>query len=346
MEGVRSGGRYTIETPAGIAAVRGTVFRVSTEAGQVRAETVGGEVALGNRSGTTAWRPARVRWPFAAARARRHLLRRRPTFRRCRRIEHLPFSLGFAPVAGAVAYRSRVPSQPGMAASDSELMAGDPLARGAAELPDGRYRLLVRAVNRHGLEGLDAEREIVIDARPEPPFAQMPAGRLRDQAQPEFRWTGRSEPVSYRFQLSATADFRRPWSMKRLSPSRVSRPGTLCRRGVTTGAWRPNSEREGQGPFSDPQRFRRPADGPATEPPAIDDEVLKLRWRAGADGFATSFRSAPTLEFGEIALDRRNQRGRRPRRSPPRAPIMCVSAASSPAARPVRGHPSARRGAA
>ena len=62
------------------------------------------------------------------------------------RIEHLPFSLGFAPVAGAVAYRSRVLSQPGMAASDSELMAGDPLARGAAELPDGRYRLLVRAV--------------------------------------------------------------------------------------------------------------------------------------------------------------------------------------------------------
>ena len=306
VEGVRSGGRYTIETPAGIAAVRGTVFRVSTEAGQVRAETVGGEVALGNRSGTTRLAAGtgslavRGSAPLPAL----ALLPPPDLSALPARIEHLPFSLGFAPVAGAVAYRSRVLSQPGMAASDSELMAGDPLARGAAELPDGRYRLLVRAVDRHGLEGLDAEREIVIDARPEPPFAQMPEpDAFVIEAQPEFRWTGRSEPVSYRFQLSATADFRAPMvdeaslAEPRFTPPAPLPPGRYYWRVAT------NSEREGQGPFSDPQRFRRPADGPAAEPPAIDDEVLKLRWRAGADGVRYQLQISADPEFGETALD-------------------------------------------
>ena len=47
----KSGGRFVIDTPSGVTAVRGTRFRV-TEAGQVlRTETLEGEVELRNRAG-------------------------------------------------------------------------------------------------------------------------------------------------------------------------------------------------------------------------------------------------------------------------------------------------------
>ena len=158
------------------------------------------------------------------------------------------------------------------------------------------------------------------------------------EAQPEFRWTGRSEPVSYRFQLSATADFRAPMVDEASRRAAFHAPAPLP---PGRYYWRvaTNSEREGQGPFSDPQRFRRPADGPAAEPPAIDDEVLKLRWRAGADGVRYQLQISADPEFGEIALDVETNEAELALPIPPRAPIMCVFAASSPAARPVRGAP-------
>ena len=44
-----------------------------------------------------------------------------------------------------------------------------------ARLADGRYRVVIRAIDAEGLEGADAEARLELDARPEPPIAQAPA---------------------------------------------------------------------------------------------------------------------------------------------------------------------------
>ena len=304
---IRQGsGRFVIEMPAAVAAVRGTRFRVTASSHDVRSETLHGEVILQNPAGKAILRagtgslaqvgktPAR---PIALLPAPKldHL----PA-----RVARVPLDLEFPALPGASYYRTQLAPSAGFSVVDDDQISSAPRARSAADLPDGRYRLRVRAIDRHGLEGLDAEREIEVDARPEPPFPSQPAadGIVVDD-NPEFRWAGSGEGAHYRFQLASDAAFRSllldadQLEEPRLTLTQILPPGPYF--------WRValHTTSEGQGPFCDAQRFRRPPPGPLPEPPRIGSDTLELRWRAGTDeGYQVQISSDAT--FAQPQVDR------------------------------------------
>ncbi|PKO49828.1 MAG: hypothetical protein CVU28_14420, partial [Betaproteobacteria bacterium HGW-Betaproteobacteria-21] len=161
----RSGGRFLIRSPAAVAAVRGTEFHAAASAESTRIATLTGEVALRNRRGE-------VRLPAGVGSIAQADRRPEPATPLLPapdlaglpdRIERLPIDLPIPALAGAVGYRSRIALPEDVAAIESDRTATLAAVLGRGELADGRYRFRVRAIDERGLEGLAAEREIVID---------------------------------------------------------------------------------------------------------------------------------------------------------------------------------------
>jgi len=287
VEAVRKGGgRYMILTPAAVAAVRGTEFRVAATDDAARAETLAGEVALRNRRGEVRL-PAGTGSLVVAGRAPQTssaLLDAPRLDALPARVERLPFALPFPPVPGAQRYRTLLAPQGTASALASERLGSAPAALGGAELADGNYRLRVRAIDARELEGLDAERDIVVDARPEPPFPSLPVqdGVASDDPV-EFRWARSLEAGHYLFQLAADEQFatlladRERLDEPRLALDAALAPGPYYWRVALTTAG------EGRGPFSDVQRFRRPPPGPSAEAGAGGGDRLELRWKSAGE---------------------------------------------------------------
>ena len=283
----KSGGRFIIDTPSGVTAVRGTRFRV-TEAGRVlRTETLEGEVELRNRAGRSIMKAGTgVSAPAGQAPGAAQALLPAPRLDALpERIDRLPASLELPAVPGAVRYRSQFAPEAGFSVIESDQLASRPQARAPAELPDGVHRIRVRAIADNGLEGFDAERTIVIDARPEPPFPSQPAGgSVVTDDTPAFSWAKVADATQYHFQLATDAGFQQ----RVAEQDGLTEAGFTLADGLAPGAyfWRVavTTAAEGRGPFSDPQAFRRPPPGPQAEPPRLGIGSLELRWRAsGAD---------------------------------------------------------------
>ncbi len=209
-----------------------------------------------------------------------------------------PMVVPLAPVADVAA------ADAGFTALDSDRTAAEPAVLGKDGLADGNYRLRVRAIDGRGLEGLDGEREIVIDARPEPPFPSAP-GEFATEEAVRFEWAHSPEATAYHFQLAADPDFERILLTRDdLQAAQLTLEDELpagdywWRVGLTTAA-------EGRGPYSDIQRFRRPPPGPAAEPPEVDGDVLQLRWRAtdGAERYEVQFARSADFATPEHTLE-------------------------------------------
>lgn len=252
---------FQISTPQGLLGVRGTEFRVSVDAraettrnevleGQVMTEgrdgRAGRSVAAGfgvvvDRSGTVT-PPVRLlappdvsAWPALQER----VLVRFP----------------IRPQPAVVAYRAQV-----AAAADPafERVLQDVRSTGAelrlVDLPDGDYRIRVRAEDAQGLQGRDALHLFTLKARPEPPLPTGPGPKaVVSGARLDLAWASVDEARSYRLQLARDEAMREPiqdqrtlagtaWSVDALAP------------GVYF--WRLASERSAtdQGPFGPVQR--------------------------------------------------------------------------------------------
>lgn len=66
-----------------------------------------------------------------------------------------------------------------------------------------------------------------------------------------------------------------------------------------------STDAEGRGPYSDPQRFRRPAPGPSAEPPEIDSETLRLNWREqpGVERYEVQIASTADFAAAEYVIE-------------------------------------------
>lgn len=302
----RGGGRYIIHTPAAVAAVRGTDFRATAQGDGLRAETLKGEVALYNRRGTTrlpAGTGSHVT-PGKAPEASSRLLPAPQLDSLPESIDRVPFRVAIEPVRGAVRYRTQIARDDGFTALDSDRTAAEPALLGKEGLADGSYRLRVRAIDGRGLEGVDGERAIVIDARPEPPFPSAPGGFATEE-RVRFEWARSPEATGYHFQLAADPDFERILVTRDdLQETQLTLDDEL-----PTGDywWRVSlsTAAEGRGPYSDIQRFRRPPPGPAAEPPKIDGDVLQLRWRAtdGAERYQVQLARSADFAPPQHALE-------------------------------------------
>lgn len=301
-----SGTRFEIQTPAAVAAVRGTEFRVATTAEATRTEVLSGAVAFTTPRGSVALAPGTgsVTTPGQAPQAATPLLPEPDLSAVPARIERLPISVPLTPLAEAARYQAQLVAV-GSTVIASDESSPSPNAR-ARDVPDGDYQLRVRGVDRLGLEGRQAVRTVTIDARPEPPVLAEPgADATLASTAPAFRWSDAGAQASYRFQFSTSPDFSQP-----LADQSLTQPGlTLAGLNLPPGLyhWRvaTRTPAEGQGPYSDVQRLRLVPTPPQVEPAAQDDRSLTLRWRAAPDGATYRFQLARDEQFADPVVDRR-----------------------------------------
>lgn len=187
----RSGpaGRFEIQTPAAVAAVRGTQFRVHADTGSARSEVLEGRVAFGNEAGSEALDAGQG----ASAQAGRAVTPPRallpapvgqPLF-----TDRLPINLAFPALDVARAYRVQVATDGRFDTVVSD-RTSDRRAVVVADLPDGVYRVRVRGIDADGFEGRDGEWALTVDARPEPPVLVEPAPQARvSEDRPQLRWS-------------------------------------------------------------------------------------------------------------------------------------------------------------
>ena len=200
-----------IITPAAVAAVRGTDFRVAAEqqAPVSRNEVLEGEVGVGD-SARTQLVPAGFGLVTETGKEQeppRALLPAPELSGNGRLQQRLPLRISWPPVADARGYRVQIAPD-----RDFQALIGD---RGVeseqtdfADLPDGRYAVRVRAIDEVGLEGLNAVHEFELAARPFAPELLDPEQDVvLNDALPRFSWSKVNGASAYRFQLATDAGF-------------------------------------------------------------------------------------------------------------------------------------------
>ena len=299
--------RYEISTPAAISAVRGTVFRVGVQdAGNAaRTEVLKGEVAVTARRRTLTLAegfgtvidkgqpppPPRKLLPAPDLGAMSDV------------IERVPVRLRFAPLAYADGYRLEVATNPSFTPVIVERTATAAEFSGF-DLPDGTYAVRVRAIDALGLEGFDANKRVVVNARPEPPLPlDPPANGSVPGGKPALRWTEPDEAKAYHLQIAAEGAESRPL----VEVAAVDGGGFAVERELPPGRYRwrvATIGRDGdEGPFSDAQGFRVPPPGPTAAAPEVGNDTITVRWRAGEPGDRYRVQVARDKAFTEIVAD-------------------------------------------
>ena len=302
------GSRYHIITPAAVAAVRGTQFRVSADTDRpvARSEVIEGKVGV---SGAGARQLVRAGFGTVAAAGRppqppRKLLPAPDLTPLPALLDRLPLQFNWVNVDHAAGYRYQI-------AADKrfDLLLADGTSRQAAataDLPDGDYVLRVRAIDQDRLEGLDALRSFHVDARPVPPvLIGLGNGTLIRDPQPGFSWSTTATDTGWHFQLARTADFKdlvadQPDLDKpRYQPSQPLAEGDYFWRVATI------QDKTDTGPFSDTQdfTFRALPPGPNLAPPEIGEHEMVFHWQAVAGAAQYHFQLAADLDFEDIVSE-------------------------------------------
>ena len=301
------GARFEIRTPAAVAAVRCTQFRVQAEETQTRTEVLEGAVLVRNDRGeaaaaagsgtvATAGAVPQAPTPLPAAPDLSGL----PA-----RLERLPVDWPIPAVAGGVAYRTQVAPDDGFALLLSDELTGAPRIRILAA-PDGAQVLRVRTADAQGLEGPSAERRIEIFTQPAAPFLIEPARDAQTlSAQPEFRWTQVGPTLHYRLQIfAADAPDTQPLEDQTVAGTTAARPQRPLPPGLYR--WRVASidpERQRQGPWGDSQGLRRVAPGPDLPPPEAQDGRMVLQWPVQAHAARYDVQVASDAAFASLLAE-------------------------------------------
>jgi len=317
------GSRYQIITPAAVAAVRGTGFRVSSDPEKpvARSEVMQGEVGVSG-AGVDQVVPAGFGIVAEAGQPLqppRKLLPAPDLSAVPAVLERLPLRFAWPGVAGAVHYRFQIAPDTRF---DRLLADAVTVAAEASwpDLPDGEYQLRVRAIDQDRLEGLNAVHAFSVDARPPPPrLIGLIDGVLTRQARPEFSWSQPAGTTAYHFQLARDAAFRDLLAERgdlreaRFQPEQALPPGRYYWRVAThDGSGRP-------GPFSDAQAFHFRPVPPAPDPaaPQIGKQDVSFPWQAVEGAARYHFQLAQDPDFNEIIVD---QTLAEPRLTMPRPP--------------------------
>ena len=302
--------RYIIDAPTATSSVRGTVFRVSAggDGRSAATEVIEGKVQVGNRRGqrlVTPGHATRSDSPDTAPGAMEILLPAPVLDRTQLRLDPLPAQLAWSPLAGADHYRAEV-----VRADQPEILlfAQDTHATALTvpDLPPGELRVLVRAVNAQGVEGLDAERDFLVRDQPPAPLTVRPVNQQTiNSARPRFEWSQVGGAEATVLQIAHDAQFLQPVLEQEsrgthLRPARDLAPGAYF--------WRVAS-RDGnghRGRFGQPVALTlsdAPVD-PALQPPQAAKGQLTLRWQAGQAGQRYRVQLDRRGDFAQPLLDR------------------------------------------
>ena len=304
------GSRYEIITPAAVAAVRGTDFRVAadSERAAARSEVLEGTVAM-SAVGTSRRVPAGFGVLAQAGKPPtppRPLLPAPDLSPQQAVLDRLPLQFNWTVLDKAVAYRYQVATDE----SFDSLLADDssPGGRGYwPDLPNGEYVLRVRGIDPDGLEGLDAARHFTVVAHPQPPvLIGLNNDVIVRNATPEFGWATPVDIERYRFQLGQDTGFGKlladetGYRGDRYTPAMALVPGRYF--------WRVASidSDDTQGPWSDASTFEYRAIPGAPEPeaPALGETAIDFSWRDAGAGMYYRFQLDTEPEFPAPSIDR------------------------------------------
>lgn len=303
------GARFEVVTPAAVAGVRGTHYRVADEQGTAYSEVLDGNVAVAQ-----AGRPdasvevgagygVRVR-PGAAPEPPVALLAA-PQLAQLPGLLERPIARFQVPaLPGATRYRAQIAPDASFQSIRQDLIFGTSELR-FTDLPDGSYVLRARGIDQLGLEGRDATHAFKLKARPEPPFPSAPAagGKVRAETV-TFAWSGAAEAASYVLQVAADRDFRK----LHVDSARLTALDHVPETKFMPGEyrWRIASVRADgdRGPWSDVQTFLVLPPPATPEPPAIDAKTLSFRWPA-EPGQRFLFQLARDDKFARLVKEER-----------------------------------------
>ncbi|HMR33694.1 MAG TPA: FecR domain-containing protein [Geminicoccaceae bacterium] len=301
--------RFEVDTVPALSSVRGTGFRVAIEPEAVRTAT---EVERGRVEVAAAGTRRQVDAGLGVVTTRgaapgrpRPLLQPPAAELMPDRLERVPLRLPMPLPPDAVGWRWSL-------LGGAEVPLFERTAHGAdlvgPDLPDGHYRARLRAIGRDGLEGLDREWQLEVDARPEPPPTLRPQrqGRVREP-RPSFAWA-RQDGLTYRLQVAADPGFLQPKVELRDLPGPEARSPVDLEPG--TWYWRIAAhDGDDEGPFSDPEPFeRRDPPSAAEAEPGIEEGDLVIRVRAGSPGQRYQFQLAESPTFDRPVADSVNDR--------------------------------------
>ncbi|WP_456407261.1 FecR domain-containing protein [Thiolapillus sp.] len=301
------GTRFEIRTPSANTSVRGTHFRVKVPADREsvsRVETLAGAVNVHSPQGglvLNAGYGTIVEQDQAPAPAVK-LLPAPPIAPLPPVVRHLPLEVSWKPVNGAAGYRVLIsePGDNGVSVLDSRVSHH---RFSTSALPDGHYRVRLRAVDTAGLDGAESAVEFELDARPIPPVSVAPPAEatLRSTSV-DFEWSTPPQVSGYRFQLAADDEFQSlTIDKKGLSKTRLNlvlQPGTWF--------WRVASTHDDeQGVWG---KVRRLLVKPAPAAPVVeveaDKQSLQLRWREGSAGQRHRLQLSEDAGFSQVLMDK------------------------------------------
>ena len=204
------GNKMQIITPTAIAAVRGTQFRVTADAASLKQETLEGKVAL-----TAAGQEVAVDKGYGSfAEAGQApsppivLLAAADTTQLSTKFDSLPVRFNMPAQAGAVAWAGKVSAD----SHFNQVLAEVESAGSSIDFNDianGKYYLTVRAKDKNGLGGYDAQHTFTVKARPFAPNLVFPAkGAVVRDAQPSLQWDAVAEAKLYAVELATDAEFK------------------------------------------------------------------------------------------------------------------------------------------
>ncbi len=294
-----SGGRFEIRTPAAVAAVRGTEFRVTAEDGEARTEVLSGRVSVANLVGEVLAQGGQgsvARGNGLPPDEPVRLLAAPNLSGLSNRVERLPLDLPFEALAGATGYRTQIAPTAAFDSLLSDEIDTVPRVR-SRDIEDGTYVIRVRGVDAQGLEGWSAQHSLTLHARPEPPLLMAPAPEaVLVSSWPTFRWTLADPNWHYRLQVMAGD------SMTAVVDQTVrSGEQPVAAQDLAPGhyRWRVAAIQpgKGQGPWGDMQGFRRVLPGPGVEAPQSVDGLLVLRWANQESGETYHLQLAKASDF-------------------------------------------------
>ena len=216
-------GGFQVRTPVAVAGLRGTAFRlnVAEDGKRMSNEVTEGVVAVsakGKAVNVAAGQGTYAEAGKPPAQAR-PLLPAPDLAGVPEKILRLPLAVSWPAQAGAVAWRARVATDAGFGTVVLDDVVTTPAINWGDELPDGRYVLRVRAIDDAGLEGLDADRAVTLDARPLPPLPIAPAlGERLYQPQANFAWSAVPDARGYVLQVAPTPEFNNGVIERSLGP--------------------------------------------------------------------------------------------------------------------------------
>ncbi|MFZ0256416.1 MAG: FecR domain-containing protein [Gammaproteobacteria bacterium] len=302
--------RYQITTPAAVAAVRGTRFRVAAVAiaGTTRAEVIKGRVEF---EGAGVRRLVAAGFGVVAEIGKPpseplKLLSPPDLSRLPFGVKRLPLTFQWLPVDAARAYRAQVFADATFRRLLLEQRVKSPRVQWAALL-DGHYVLRVRAIDGMGLEGLNADHHFTLDTGPKAPLLLEPRdGATLRTSRPQFRWQAPSSATRVRLQVARDPAFndivfevRDYDAAVSLQPQKPLLPGVYY--------WRIASQRVNadDGPFGAPRRFRLQALLAQSRvwPPSIENRRVRVTWQATPHAVRYRCQFAQSAEFTQIIAE-------------------------------------------